>query len=78
MNERCIKCGHSDCCGHVTISRLADKDAEIERLRRDLAECKALLRRAVETMEYHAEQTRPIHRTKDTISAIRKWMAQDA
>jgi hypothetical protein len=33
---------------------------------------------ALEALEYHVEQTRPVHRTSETITALRAALAEDA
>ena len=37
----------------------------------------ALLRQALEALQYHVEQTRPIQQTSDTIAAIRARLEPD-
>jgi hypothetical protein len=43
-----------------------------------MSDLQAAAQQALEALEYHVEQTRPIHRTSETITALRAALAEDA
>lgn len=50
--------------------------ASAEAWSRDVAEKDALLRQALGALEFHQEQTRPIHRTQNIIATIKQHLDQ--
>lgn len=73
-NDDALRCAArlEDCAGEYATAGPAA--AHLRRLVAENEAKDALLRQAVGALEFHQDQTRPIHRTQNTIAAIRQHL----